>query len=73
MNKIMYKLDEIGIFVIDLTEYEMDSLVTLVDLHIGHMHMQCLKITQNVELEFFNLGIFHQCCPIKIDLSGNTV
>ena len=34
----------------------------------------CLKITQNVAFEFFNFGIFHQFfCPIKIDLSANTV
>ena len=34
---------------------------------------QCLKITQNVAFEFFNLGIFHLFCPTKIDQSGNTV
>ena len=33
----------------------------------------CLKITQNVAFEFFNYGIFHQFCPIKVNLSGNTV
>ena len=33
----------------------------------------CLKITQNVALKFLNFGIFHQFCPIKTDLSGNTV
>ena len=33
----------------------------------------CLKITQNVTFEFFNFGIFTNFCPIKIDLSGNTV
>ena len=34
----------------------------------------CLKITQNVAFEFFNFDIFFtNFCPIKIDLSGNTV
>ena len=30
-------------------------------------YAQCLKITKNVAFEFFNF------CPIKNDLSGNTV
>ena len=34
---------------------------------------QCLKITQNVAFEFLNFGIFHNFCPIKTDLSGNSV
>ena len=34
---------------------------------------QCLKITQNVSFEFFNIGIFHQFCTFESDLSGNTV
>ena len=34
---------------------------------------QCLKIIQNVAFEFFNFGISTNFCPIKIDLSGNTV
>ena len=34
---------------------------------------QCLKITQNVAFEIFNFGIFTNFCPIKTDLSGNTV
>ena len=33
---------------------------------------QCLKITKNVALWFFNFGISINFCPIKIDLSGNT-
>ena len=33
----------------------------------------CLKITQNVAFEFLNFGISTNFCPIKIDLSGNTV
>ena len=37
------------------------------------MKAQCLKITKYVALQFFNFGIFHQFCPIKGDLSGNTV
>ena len=31
------------------------------------------KITQNDTFEFLNFGIFRQLCPIKIDVSGNTV
>ena len=34
---------------------------------------QCLKITENVSLEFFNFGIFTIFRPIESDLSGNTV
>ena len=34
---------------------------------------QCWKITQNVAYKFFNLGISINFCPIKSDLSGNTV
>ena len=30
-------------------------------------------ITQKVAFEFLNFVIFHQFCPIKTDLSGNTV
>ena len=33
----------------------------------------CLKIIQNVAFEFLNIGIFHQFCLLKVDLSGNTV
>ena len=33
----------------------------------------CLKITQNVAFEFWILAFFTNICPIKIDLSGNTV
>ena len=33
----------------------------------------CLKITLNVSFEFLNLGIFHQFCRFKIDLSGNAI
>ena len=34
---------------------------------------QCLKITQNVAFEFWHLAFSTNFCPIKIDLSGNTV
>ena len=35
---------------------------------------QCLKITQNVAFEFFlRVAFFTNFCPIKTDLSGNTV
>ena len=34
---------------------------------------QYLKITQNVTFELLDFGTFHQFCPIKSDLSGNTV
>ena len=34
---------------------------------------QCLKITQNIAYEFFNLGISINFCPIEIGLSGSTV
>ena len=35
---------------------------------------QCLKITQNVSFEFFLILAFStNFCPIKTDLSGNTV
>ena len=34
---------------------------------------QCLKITQNVSFEFFNFSIFTNFCPIKVNMSGNTV
>ena len=37
------------------------------------LYPKCLKITQNVSFEFFNYGISTNFCPIKIDLSGNTV
>ena len=33
---------------------------------------RCLKITQNVTLDFFNLAFSTNFCPIKIDLFGNT-
>ena len=33
----------------------------------------CLKITQNVEFKFLNMAISTNFCPIKTDLSGNTV
>ena len=33
----------------------------------------CLKITQNVVFEFLILAFFTNFCPIKTDLSGNTV
>ena len=33
----------------------------------------CLKITQNVAFEFLILAFSTNFCPIKIDLSGNTV
>ena len=33
---------------------------------------QCLKITQNVEFDFF-VTLSTNFCPIKTDLSGNTV
>ena len=37
-------------------------------------YSHCLKITQNVAIEFLNFGIFPpKICPIKTDLSGNTV
>ena len=44
--------------IIKLKEYLIDPLA------------HCLKITQNVALNF---GIFTIFCPIKIDLSGYTV
>ena len=34
---------------------------------------QCLKITLNIAFDFLNFGIFYQVCPIKSNLSGNTV
>ena len=50
-------------------------------VHIGNQvyinyiwpHTQCLKITQNVAFEFLNLAFSTNFCPIKSDLSGNTV
>ena len=38
-----------------------------------HPVSQCLEITQIVSFKFFNFDIFHHFCPIKIDLSGNSV
>ena len=32
-----------------------------------------LKIIQNVSFEFFHFGIFTNFCPIKTEMSGNTV
>ena len=34
---------------------------------------QCLKLTENVPSEFLNFGIYQHFCPIKSDLSGNTI
>ena len=34
---------------------------------------KCLKITENNAFEYLNLDIFHRFCPIKSDLSGNTI
>ena len=34
---------------------------------------QCLKITQNVSFDFLILAFSTNFCPIKTDLSGNTV
>ena len=37
-------------------------------------HTHCLKITQNVAFEFFLILAFStNFCPIKTDLTGNTV
>ena len=33
----------------------------------------CLKITQNVAFDFSILAFFTNFCPIKIDMTGNTV
>ena len=38
------------------------------------LYTHCLKITQNVAFEFFDILAFStNFCPIKTDLSGNTV
>ena len=34
---------------------------------------RCLKTTKNVSFELSNFSLFTNLCPIKIDLSGNTV
>ena len=50
------------------------GLLKLGTFYLKNMYSaHCLKITQNVAYEFLNFGIFTNFCPIKTDLSGNTV
>ena len=43
------------------------------DISEQYYSAQCLKITQNVAFEIFNLAFCTIFCPIKNDLSGNTI
>ena len=40
---------------------------------VNKLPSECLKITQNVSFEFLNFGFSCNFCPVKNDLSGNTV
>ena len=42
-------------------------------MRLDDAHAHCLKITQNVAFEFLTLAFSTNFCPIKTDLSGNTV
>ena len=48
-------------------------LVLLQPLQRNKDQAHCLKITQNVASEYFILAFSTNFCPIKTDLSGNTV
>ena len=51
----------------------MDSTRKYITLCKLHEYSHCLKITQNVEFNFLILAFSTNFCPIKADLSGNTV
>ena len=49
-------------------------IFAILDGHGGQVSPHCLKITQNVAFDFFLILAFStNFCPIKTDLSGNTV